>query len=56
MPKELLKKIFEKFYQLKRSKFEKLRGSGLGLFLASEIVALYRGNIWAESKVCEAHS
>ncbi|MDR2399618.1 MAG: HAMP domain-containing histidine kinase [Endomicrobium sp.] len=51
--KELLKKIFEKFYQIKKSKFEKLSGSGLGLSLASEIVSLYRGNIWAESKVGE---
>jgi signal transduction histidine kinase len=49
--KELLKKIFENFYQIRKSKFEKLRGSGLGLSLASEIVSLYRGNIWAESKV-----
>ncbi|MDR1086887.1 MAG: HAMP domain-containing histidine kinase [Endomicrobium sp.] len=51
--KELLKKIFEKFYQIRKSKFEKLSGSGLGLSLASEIVSLYKGNIWAESKVGE---
>jgi signal transduction histidine kinase len=53
VPKEFLKKIFEKFYQVRKSKFEKLRGSGLGLSLAKEIVTLYRGNIWAESKVGE---
>jgi signal transduction histidine kinase len=53
VPKEFLKKIFDKFYQIKKSKFEKLRGSGLGLSLAKEIVALYNGNIWAESKVGE---
>jgi signal transduction histidine kinase len=51
IPKELLKKVFEKFYQVRKSKFEKLKGSGLGLSLAKEIVVLYHGNIWAESKV-----
>jgi signal transduction histidine kinase len=49
--KELLKKIFEKFYQVRKNKFEKLKGSGLGLSLASEVIALYHGNIWAESQV-----
>jgi signal transduction histidine kinase len=53
IPKEFLKKVFEKFYQIKKSKFEKLRGSGLGLSLAKEIVTLYNGNIWAESKAGE---
>jgi signal transduction histidine kinase len=53
IPKELLKKIFEKFYQIKRNKFEKLKGSGLGLSLTSEIISLYKGTIWAESKVGE---
>jgi signal transduction histidine kinase len=53
IPKESLKKIFEKFYQVKKSKFEKLRGSGLGLSLAKEIITLYHGDIWAESKVGE---
>jgi signal transduction histidine kinase len=53
IPKELLKKIFEKFYQVKRNKFEKLKGSGLGLSLTSEIISLYKGTIWAESKVGE---
>jgi signal transduction histidine kinase len=49
--KELLKKIFEKFYRVKKDKFEKLKGSGLGLSLASEVIALSRGNIWAETQV-----
>ncbi|MDR2645197.1 MAG: HAMP domain-containing histidine kinase [Endomicrobium sp.] len=53
IPKELLKKIFEKFYQVKRNRFEKLKGSGLGLSLTSEIISLYKGTIWAESKVGE---
>jgi signal transduction histidine kinase len=53
IPKELLKKIFEKFYQVKKNKFEKLKGNGLGLSLASEIIFCYRGTIWAESKVGE---
>jgi signal transduction histidine kinase len=53
IPKELLKKIFEKFYQVKRNKFERLKGSGLRLSLTSEIISLYKGTIWAESKVGE---
>jgi signal transduction histidine kinase len=51
--KEFLKKVFEKFYQIKKSRFEKLKGSGLGLSLAKEIVTLYNGSIWAESKIGE---
>jgi signal transduction histidine kinase len=53
IPEKLLKKIFEKFYQIRKSKFEKLKGSGLGLSLASEIISLHHGTIWAESKVGE---
>ncbi len=46
-----LKKIFEKFYQAKYQKDEKLRkqGWGLGLSIAQEIVKQHGGEIWATS-------
>lgn len=46
-----LKKIFEKFYQAKYQKDEKLRkqGWGLGLSIAQEIIKQHGGEIWAES-------
>jgi signal transduction histidine kinase len=47
-----LKKIFEKFYQAKYQKDEKLRkqGWGLGLAIAQEIIRQHNGELWAESK------
>lgn len=46
-----IKRIFEKFYQAKYQKDEKLRrqGWGLGLSIAQEIVRQHGGEIWAES-------
>jgi len=47
-----LKKIFEKFYQAKYQKDEKLKkqGWGLGLAIAQEIIKQHNGEIWADSK------
>jgi two-component system sensor histidine kinase VicK len=46
MSKEDIKKIFDKF---ERIVSEKREGTGLGLPIARDIVALHGGKIWAES-------
>lgn len=47
IPKEFLKKVFDKF---ERITAEKQEGTGLGLSIAKEIVELHQGKIWAESE------
>lgn len=49
LPKEKLKKIFEKFYRLDSSRTSKTGGSGLGLAIAKDIITLHNGNITCES-------
>ncbi len=50
LPRNELKKIFRKFYQVGRSESMTARGSGLGLYLADSIVRLHKGRIHAQSK------
>ena len=49
MSKEDAKKVFGKFYQVKRK--EKTKGTGLGLAIVKGIVDLHKGKIWCESEV-----
>jgi two-component system NtrC family sensor kinase len=42
--------LFAKFSRLKNANTKTKRGSGLGLFLAQQIVALHGGRVWAESE------
>jgi len=49
IPKESLRKIFRKFYRVEHRASPNVKGTGLGLFWASEIVRLQRGSIVAES-------
>ncbi len=50
IPREDLKRIFDKFVQVKESTNTAPGSVGLGLAIAKEIVEAYGGNIWAESE------
>jgi len=48
LDKDKLKKVFDKFYQVKAAQAN-VKGSGLGLAISKEIIQISGGNIWAES-------
>jgi two-component system sensor histidine kinase GlrK len=50
IPKENLKRIFDKFKRIDRGR-ETERGTGLGLSIAKHIIADHGGKIWAQSKL-----
>ncbi|TSC62416.1 MAG: Two-component sensor histidine kinase [Parcubacteria group bacterium Gr01-1014_48] len=48
--KETLPKLFEKFSREKNANKINIQGSGLGLYLARQIIETHHGHIWAQSK------
>ena len=50
IPKEMLDKIFDKFYRADASRSSSTGGAGLGLAIAKQIVTLHDGSICAESE------
>ncbi|PJF45084.1 MAG: hypothetical protein CUN55_00670 [Phototrophicales bacterium] len=48
IPPEDLPRIFERFYQVDKSR-AKLQGTGLGLAISQEIILAHQGKIWVES-------
>lgn len=51
--KEQQSSIFERFHQASRSVVSNMKGSGIGLALCREIVALHHGEIFVDSKLGE---
>jgi PAS domain S-box-containing protein len=51
IPPENVPHLFQKFYRVDNSDTRTIGGTGLGLFICKEIVSLYNGKIWAESKL-----
>jgi PAS domain S-box-containing protein len=53
IPAEDLPHLFQKFYRVDNSATRTIGGTGLGLFICRKIIELYKGQIWAESKLGE---
>ena len=50
IPEKDLNNIFMRFYRVSGSA-SSFSGSGIGLFVSSEIIKAHHGRIWAESKI-----
>ncbi|MFQ5779425.1 MAG: ATP-binding protein [Nitrospiria bacterium] len=51
IPPEKLPRVFERFYQAERESSTHEIGSGLGMFIAKNLVELHGGEIWVTSEV-----
>lgn len=49
MSKETLAKLFNKFTRANNANSTNIRGTGLGLYVARDIIGAHKGKIWAES-------
>jgi two-component system sensor histidine kinase VicK len=51
VPPEALAKLFTKFYRADNAVKSQTEGSGLGLYIAKNIITAHGGQIWAESEL-----
>ncbi|MEJ2555975.1 MAG: ATP-binding protein [Anaerolineae bacterium] len=51
IPADSLDRIFTKFYRVPHRTGEQPEGTGLGLYIARQIIKAHAGRIWAESTV-----
>jgi len=50
IPKDQLPNIFSRFYRVDKSRNTAVKGSGIGLAIAKQIIESHKGEIWASSK------
>lgn len=50
VPKQEQERVFARFFRAKNVMTEEIEGAGLGLYVASKLVALQGGRIWFDSK------
>lgn len=53
IPEEAIPKLFTKFYQVpsEHTSYGNVKGTGLGLYIAKEIITAHGGSIWVQSEV-----
>lgn len=50
IPKNSMDKLFKKFSRLENANDGNIKGTGLGLYLAKEVMSAHEGKVWAESE------
>lgn len=51
IPEDIIPKLFTRFYQVDASTARRYGGTGLGLYIAKNIVDAFNGKIWIESEI-----